>query len=44
MAEETAEVNRNIAMTSDLMFFGALVNAYSKPVIAAKISENAIRI
>ena len=38
-----AVVNRNTAMTSDLMFLGALVNAYSRPVMDARISENAIR-
>jgi len=43
MAEATAEVNKNIAMTSDFMLLGALVNAYSRPVIDAKISENAMR-
>jgi hypothetical protein len=43
MAAETAEVNRNIAMTSDFMFLGAFVNAYSRPVIDARISENAMR-
>jgi hypothetical protein len=43
MAEETAEVNKNIAMTSDFMFLGAFVNAYSRPVIDARISENAMR-
>ena len=42
MAEEMAVVNRNIAMTSDLMFLGALVNAYSRPVMDAKISEIAM--
>jgi hypothetical protein len=43
MAEETAVVNKNIAMTSDFMFLGAFVNAYSRPVIDARISENAMR-
>lgn len=43
MAEEKELVNRNSAMTSDLMFLGALVNAYSRPVMDARISENAIR-
>jgi hypothetical protein len=43
MAEETAEVNRNMPITSDFIFLGALVNAYSRPVIDAKISENAMR-
>ncbi len=43
MAAEIAEVNRNTAMTSDLMFLGALVKAYSRPVMDARISESAIR-
>jgi hypothetical protein len=43
MAEEMAEVNKNTAMTSDLMFLGALVNAYSRPVMDARISEIAMR-
>jgi len=43
MAEEMAEVNRNTAMTSDFMFLGAFVNAYSRPVIDARISEMAMR-
>jgi hypothetical protein len=43
MAAEMAEVNRNTDMTSDLMFLGAFVNAYSRPVMDAKISESAIR-
>jgi len=30
-------------MTSDRMFFGALENAYSSPVIEARISEIAIK-
>lgn len=30
-------------MTSERMFFGALVNAYSSPVMEAKISLNAIK-
>ena len=38
-----AVVNRYTAMTSDLMFLGALVNAYSRPVMDARISENAMR-
>lgn len=44
MAEEIAEVNKKIAMTQDLMFAGALVNAYSSPVMEAKISLKAISI
>jgi hypothetical protein len=44
MAEAKALVNRNSAMTSDLMFLGALVNAYSRPVMDARISESAMRI
>jgi hypothetical protein len=44
MADETAFVKRNIAMTSDFMFLGAFVNAYSRPVMDARISENAMRI
>ncbi len=43
MAEDTAEVKRKSAMTSDFMFLGAFVNAYSKPVIDARISEKAMR-
>jgi hypothetical protein len=43
MAEEMELVNRNSAMTSDFMFLGALVNAYSRPVMDARISENAMR-
>lgn len=43
MADEIADVNRNIAITQDLMFTGALVKAYSRPVMEAKISLNAIR-
>jgi len=44
MAEENADMKRNTDMTSDRMFFGAFVNAYSRPVIEAKISLIAIRI
>jgi hypothetical protein len=44
MAAENAEVEKNIATTSDFMFLGAFVNAYSMPVIHAKISESAMRI
>jgi hypothetical protein len=43
IAEEIAEVNRNTAMTSDFIFLGAFVNAYSRPVIDARISEIAMR-
>jgi hypothetical protein len=38
-----ADVNKNTAMTRDLMLVGALVNAYSSPVIEARISLKAIR-
>lgn len=37
-----AVMNRNTAMTSDFMFAGAFVNAYSSPVMDARISENAM--
>ena len=43
-AAASAVINRNTDMTSDRMFFGALVKAYSRPVMDAKISENAIKI
>jgi hypothetical protein len=43
MAEENAVMKRNTDMTSERMFFGAFVNAYSSPVIEAKISLMAIR-
>jgi hypothetical protein len=43
MAEEMAVIKRNTAMTSDFMFLGAFVNAYSRPVMDARISENAMR-
>ena len=43
MADEMALVNRNTAITHDLMFTGAFVKAYSRPVMEAKISLNAIR-
>jgi hypothetical protein len=36
-------MNKYTDITNDRMFFGAFVNAYSKPVIDAKISENAMR-
>ena len=42
MADENADMKRKTDMTSDRMFFGALVNAYSSPVIEAKISLIAI--
>lgn len=38
-----ADMKKNTAITSDRMFFGALVNAYSSPVIEAKISLNATK-
>jgi hypothetical protein len=41
-ADAIAEVNKNTAMTMDLIFVGALVNAYSRPVMEAKISLSAI--
>jgi len=43
-AEDTAEANKNMDMTSERMFLGALVNAYSNPVIEARISLIAMRI
>ena len=43
MADEKACVNQNMPVTKDRMFFGALENAYSSPVMLAKISENAMR-
>lgn len=43
IAEAIADVNKNTAITKDLIFFGAFVNAYSSPVIEAKISPNAIK-
>lgn len=36
-------MNKKQAMTSDRMFLGAFVNAYSRPVIEANISLIAIR-
>lgn len=39
----TALMNRNTAITSERMFLGALVKAYSRPVIEAKISLMAMR-
>ena len=44
MAEEKAFIAKKTAVTSDRMFFGALVNAYSNPVMIARISLIAIRI
>lgn len=43
MADATALVNKKIPITSDFMFLGALVKAYSRPVMDAKISESAIK-
>jgi hypothetical protein len=42
IAAEAALVKRKTDMTKLRMFVGALVNAYSRPVIDAKISENAM--
>lgn len=42
MAAEAALMKRNTDMTKLRMFVGALVNAYSRPVIDAKISEKAM--
>jgi hypothetical protein len=42
-AEARADMNRNIAITRDLIFLGALVKAYSRPVMEAKISLKAIK-
>jgi hypothetical protein len=42
IAAATALVNKNIDMTKLRIFLGALVNAYSRPVIDAKISDKAI--
>jgi len=39
-----ADVKRKIDITRDRMFLGAFVNAYSRPVIEARISLIAIRI
>jgi hypothetical protein len=38
-----ALMKRKTAMTSERIFFGALVKAYSRPVIEAKISLKAMR-
>lgn len=43
MADATALVNKKIPITRDFMFLGALVKAYSRPVMDAKISESAIK-
>lgn len=43
-AEAMAFVNKKTDMTSERIFLGALVNAYSRPVIAAQISDIARRI
>lgn len=42
-AEEMADMKRKTAITNERMLIGALVNAYSRPVIDAKISLNAIK-
>lgn len=42
-AEEMALMKRKTDMTRERMFFGAFMKAYSRPVIDARISENAIR-
>jgi len=43
MAEEIAVMKRKTAITRDRIFLGALVKAYSRPVIEAKISLIASR-
>jgi hypothetical protein len=43
IAEAIADVKRNTAITSDFIFSGAFVKAYSRHVIEVKISLNAIR-
>jgi hypothetical protein len=43
MALEMAVMKRKTDMTSERMFLGALVKAYSSPVMDAKISLNAMR-
>ena len=43
IALDSAVINRKTLITRDLMFFGALVKAYSSPVIEAKISDRAMR-
>jgi hypothetical protein len=42
-AEDRADMNRKTDMTSERIFLGALVKAYSRPVIEARISEMAIK-
>jgi hypothetical protein len=42
IAADAALINRNTDITKLRMFLGALVNAYSRPVIDARISEKAI--
>ena len=42
IAEDKAIVNKKQAITSDRMFLGAFVNAYSRPVIDANISLRAM--
>jgi hypothetical protein len=42
-AEDIADINKNTDITRERMFFGAFVNAYSSPVMDAKISLTAIR-
>jgi hypothetical protein len=44
MVLESAELKRNIAMTNDFKFLGSFINAYSRPVMDTRISENAMRI
>lgn len=43
IAEDTADMKRKIDTTRDRIFLGAFVNAYSRPVIEAKISLKAMR-
>ena len=43
IAAAIALVNKNTLITSERMFFGAFVKAYSKPVMDANISLKAIR-
>jgi len=42
-ADESAVMNKKMDMTRERMFLGALVKAYSRPVIDAKISLIAMR-
>jgi hypothetical protein len=42
MADANADMKRKTDITSERMFLGALVKAYSNPVIEAKISLIAI--